>query len=391
MVVVVAPSGFPIAMQGGPVAGRARRIGVRRLGVAAMCIVAICLAGCASETVPSLDTSLVPANAPAEGGNGPIEKTVRVADPWGKTIPNAAVLVYWLGNVSKKCDGNPCAGRLDYIALRTNQNGEAKVFLPPATRPTVVASAPRFTEEWVLGWDAKDASMKVHVYPSHASFTFNETWNTVTALQTDGSCQMYDLTLGGEVSSAAWIRHVMVANMTLTWQNGLSGVADLDLNYLPPPQPFDFFPPSCPSHGDAQPAALLPGPREAKLQLRAADLQTSFAGMEDFPSDLYYGPVARSAGVGVALPFTIHVEADLQHHFLGDKVKEYSGFSKRDVTGSPPPAPPGTAPQAGRSGASSTTATAASAGPALLVSAVSLAALVQARGRRGDARKPRRP
>ncbi len=286
------------------------------------------LAGCASELVPNLRSNIVPAGAPSRGGAGSHELTIHVEDPWGTPMPQAPVVAYW----QAPCDHSPCPRTLQYVRLRTDAKGQAVVHSPQSQNVSVVASAPGHTEEWALDRSGT-GDVTLHVFPPTANATFPLQWNTATATLNGPvpACQLMDFSLGGEATPAEWIRHTVEADITVRWENGLDGIADLKMYYDPPPGWFEFRLSGCPGDLSPEPTALLPGPHSDTMHISKQQMEQSFAGAESIPQHLYVGPVARGPAIGVALPYTITIDAKLERYPFGDQIKHYDGFSTQEI------------------------------------------------------------
>jgi hypothetical protein len=327
---------------------------------------AVLLAGCASETVPNLRSTGVPLGAPASGGYGDAHWHLHVADPYGTALPRAAVVAYWPS--PKGCDRGACERTLQYVRLRADGAGNVAVDAPAGRHVTFVASDDGLSEEWLLN-ESSPRSATIHLFPQQATAQFNLTWNTAeAALQGPyPACQLTDFALGGEVTPAEWIRHAVAANLTVTWTNGLEGAADLEMRYLPPPSGFEWRLSGCPGAMSPDPQALTLGAHSSTLRLTKDAMEQAFYGSESIPDHFYFGPVAKGPAVGVALPYTITMDVQLQHYAFGDQVAEYPSYGTEEITRGSDGTP--------STGARTGPATAPAAGLAVIIACLGLAAL----------------
>jgi hypothetical protein len=274
----------------------------------------------------------VPRDAPSVGGSGPETVSVTVVDPFGVPLPGAALVAYW----TKDCGG---CHVLQYVKMRTDASGQALVHHSSPSPVTFVASHDGYSEEWLL--DESSATVRLNLFPVRATATYNLTWGTANATLNGPypACQLMDFSLGGELPPAAWIRHAVEANITLSWTNGLDGVADLEVLYLAPPAPFTIRASDCPGGLDPDPMALLPGPHESTLHLTRYEVEQEFQGTESIPEHFYVGPVAKGPAVAIGLPYQLRIEARLAHAPFGDQVVAYNGYGREQIVLGPDGAP----------------------------------------------------
>lgn len=149
-----------------------------RGGWALGAVVCLLLAGCAAPApgcVPPVSPGIVPADAPAEAGDG--ARSIRIAvthADTGAAVPGAAVVLLYNRDPIDRNDP-PNAPPLVALLLRTGPDGAAIAHVAADRYTVAIAQAPGTTEEWTGLRDPGAGNVALTVYSTNLTVSSDET------------------------------------------------------------------------------------------------------------------------------------------------------------------------------------------------------------------------